>query len=122
MRVSYVTGAPALDGVTLSFAPGEQIAVIGPSGAGKSTLLATLACALRPAAGSVRVLGIDPWSLPTAQLHALRRRLFLAPQLLPLPPHAFAVRAHVPLSGWPLDADALASYLSHIETLMGVNQ
>jgi choline dehydrogenase-like flavoprotein len=43
-------------------------------------------------------------------------------QLLPLPPHDFAVRAHVPLSGWPLDADALASYLSHIETLMGVNQ
>lgn len=93
VRVSYVTGAPALDGVTLSFAPGEQIAVIGPSGAGKSTLLATLACALRPAAGSVRVLGIDPWSLPTAQLHALRRRLFLAPQLPPLPPRQRVVHA-----------------------------
>lgn len=43
-------------------------------------------------------------------------------QLLPLPPHDFAVRPHVPQSGWPLDADVVAPYLSRIETLMGVNQ
>lgn len=93
VRVAYVTGAPALDDVTLAFSPGEQVAVIGPSGAGKSTLLATLACAMRPAAGSVRVLGIDPWALPGTELHALRRRLFLAPQLPPLPPRQRVVHA-----------------------------
>jgi len=91
--VSYATGAPALNDITLTLAPGEQVAVIGPSGAGKSTLLATLACALRPAAGSVRVLGIDPWKLTTAELHDLRRRLFLAPQLPPLPPRQRVVHA-----------------------------
>jgi phosphonate transport system ATP-binding protein len=92
-QVSYATGAPALVDVTLALAPGEQVAVIGPSGAGKSTLLATLACALRPATGSVRMLGIDPWALPRSELHALRRRLFLAPQLPPLPPRQRVVHA-----------------------------
>jgi NitT/TauT family transport system ATP-binding protein len=43
----------ALDGVTLSAAPGEVLAVVGPSGCGKSTLL-ELICGLQiPDAGTV---------------------------------------------------------------------
>jgi len=91
--VSYAAGAPALNEISLALAPGEQVAIIGPSGAGKSTLLATLACALRPVAGSVQVLGVDPWALPAGELHALRQRLFLAPQLPPLPPRQRVVHA-----------------------------
>jgi len=125
-QVSYATGAPALVDVTLALKPGEQVAVIGPSGAGKSTLLATLACAMRPAAGSVRVLGIDPWALSGTELHALRRRLFLAPQMPPLPPRQRVV--HAVLAGrlpqwntwqalrsliYPRDADIAHAALAH---------
>ncbi len=81
------TGAPpALHALDLSITPGEQVAVIGPSGAGKTTLLHALACALRPAAGSLQIDGVDPWSLPVSGLQRLRGKLVLAPQTPPLPP------------------------------------
>ncbi len=83
----------ALDNVSLSFAPGEQVAVIGPSGAGKSTLLATLACASRPSNGKLSIFGTDPWAIPRADLHKLRASLFLAPQTPPLPPRQRVVNA-----------------------------
>lgn len=78
--------APALKPLTLHIAAGEQLAVIGPSGAGKTTLLALLACALQPAQGSLQLDGTDPWALPRRALQRLRGRLFLAPQVPPLPP------------------------------------
>ena len=34
----YPDGSPALDGVTLSVAPGERVGVIGRTGSGKSTM------------------------------------------------------------------------------------
>jgi phosphonate transport system ATP-binding protein len=85
--------APALQGVDLGIAPGEQLAVIGPSGAGKTTLMQALACALRPAAGRVWLGGQDPWTLPLRDLQRLRGRLFLAPQVPPLPPRQRVVTA-----------------------------
>jgi heme exporter protein A len=47
----------ALQGVSLTLAPGRTLVVFGPNGAGKSTLLRILATLLRPTAGTVRVLG-----------------------------------------------------------------
>jgi phosphonate transport system ATP-binding protein len=78
--------APAIQPLDLAIAAGEQVAVIGPSGAGKTTLLQVLACSLPPSAGVIRLQGTDPWTLPRAELQRLRGRLFVAPQVPPLPP------------------------------------
>lgn len=58
VHVSY--GAdPALRGIDVQIAAGEQVAVMGPSGCGKSTLLDVLAGVLVPDEGTLRVLGED---------------------------------------------------------------
>ena len=85
--------APALQGLSLQVATGEQVAVIGPSGAGKTTLLQVLACALPPTQGQVLLDDTAPWALPRARLQALRGQLFLAPQVPPLPPRQRVVTA-----------------------------
>lgn len=85
--------APALRPVELQVEAGEQLAVIGPSGAGKTTLLQVLGCALRPVAGEYRLDAQVPWQLPTRRLQRLRGRLFLAPQVPPLPPRQRVVTA-----------------------------
>ena len=76
----------ALQGISLQIGMGEQVAIIGPSGAGKTTLLQVLACAQRPTHGEFRLGGQDPWRFSTSELRCLRGRLFLAPQVPPLPP------------------------------------
>ncbi|QEM70183.1 thiol reductant ABC exporter subunit CydD [Geobacter sp. FeAm09] len=51
--------APVIDGVTLTLAPGERVALVGPSGAGKSTLAALLLGFALPERGRVLVNGAD---------------------------------------------------------------
>jgi zinc transport system ATP-binding protein len=56
--VSFAYGAaPVLHAVDLTVRRGEFVALVGPNGSGKSTLLRVLLGALRPSAGSVRLLG-----------------------------------------------------------------
>ncbi|MGH9368673.1 MAG: ABC transporter ATP-binding protein, partial [Thermoanaerobaculia bacterium] len=53
-------GRPALDGVTLSLAPGEILGLLGPNGAGKTTFVRSVVGRVRPDAGSLAVFGLAP--------------------------------------------------------------
>ena len=66
----------ALRGLDLTVPAGTVFGLLGPNGAGKSTLIKALVGALRPSAGRVRVLGLDP----LGDRAALRRRLGYMPQ------------------------------------------
>ncbi|SEK35390.1 zinc transport system ATP-binding protein [Roseovarius nanhaiticus] len=46
-------GAPVLDRVDFSIAPGEIVTIVGPNGSGKSTFLRALLGGVRPAAGHI---------------------------------------------------------------------
>ena len=50
----------ALDGVSLSIAPGEVFGIIGPNGAGKTTLFGCLLGFLRPDSGRITIDGQQP--------------------------------------------------------------
>ena len=64
----------ALDGVNLTVAQGEFIAIVGASGCGKTTLLNMMGGLDRPASGEVIVDGVNLASLKEAQLAVFRRK------------------------------------------------
>ncbi|HWX86925.1 MAG TPA: ABC transporter ATP-binding protein [Solirubrobacteraceae bacterium] len=63
----------AVDGVSLSVAPGEFVALYGPSGSGKTTLLMMAATIKRPDAGSITFGGRELASLTKRESARFRR-------------------------------------------------
>ena len=58
----------ALQGVSITVASGELVALIGSNGAGKTTTLRTISGLLRPAAGAITFEGIDITSASTDRI------------------------------------------------------
>ncbi|MEV5837636.1 ATP-binding cassette domain-containing protein [Nocardia sp. NPDC052112] len=56
----------ALDRLDLDIPRGEIYGFLGPNGAGKTTTIRVLLGLHRPAAGTVRIAGLDAWSDPVA--------------------------------------------------------
>ena len=77
LTFAYGDDRPAVAGVSLSIASGEQLALVGATGAGKSTLAKLLVRAYDANEGRVRFGGVD---LRDAPLDDLRRRLVFVPQ------------------------------------------
>lgn len=89
-----------IDGVDLSVAPREKVAIIGPSGSGKTTILRLAIGLVRPEAGTIKIDGSYLWHEErdgtlhqTGERHArkVRRALGMVFQQFNLFPHMTAL-------------------------------
>jgi ABC-2 type transport system ATP-binding protein len=70
----------AVEAVALAVPTGSLYGFLGPNGAGKSTTIKCVTGLLRPTAGTIRILGIDPLADPVA----VKRRIGVVPEDLAL--------------------------------------
>jgi len=70
-------GTPALNGLELSIAPGETVAIVGPSGAGKTTIIQLIQRFFDPDSGKVTLDGVP---LDEMARGKFRRVMALVPQ------------------------------------------
>lgn len=75
LRKSFGEGRTILDGVGVTIARGQAVAVIGANGAGKSTFLRCCMRLIEPDAGRLRLLGEDVTDLPRRRLRRVRSQV-----------------------------------------------
>lgn len=93
-------GVDALTNVSLSVAPGEQVALLGHNGAGKTTLFRLILGFIKPSAGSISIAGFAPGS------DAARRTVSYLPEQVAFPKMLTGrevVRFYAKLKGAALD-------------------
>jgi phospholipid/cholesterol/gamma-HCH transport system ATP-binding protein len=77
LRVGY-NGREVLHGLEFEIRHGETLVIIGGSGSGKSTMLRTLVGLEKPAAGEVRIKGVDITRAGDREMDAIRRQIGIA--------------------------------------------
>jgi len=77
VSLSYGRGAPVIEDVSFTAAPGDTVAIVGASGSGKSTIADVLLRLLDPDAGVVRLDGHD---LKDVKLSDLRKHVQVVEQ------------------------------------------
>ncbi|TRW44942.1 ABC transporter ATP-binding protein [Georgenia yuyongxinii] len=122
-RKEYGTDAEsrvvALDGVSVSFAPGAFTAIMGPSGSGKSTLMHCLAGLDTLSSGQAFIGGTDLATLSDAERTVLRRDrlgfVFQAFNLLPTLTAEENISLPADLAGRRLDRDWVDTVISTLK-------
>ncbi len=79
--VKHYGAVEAVRGIDLDIRPGEVFGFVGPNGAGKSTTIRCILDLIRPTAGKIQVLGMDP----RADGVSVRGRIGYVPGELRLP-------------------------------------
>jgi ABC-2 type transport system ATP-binding protein len=100
----------AVDGLDIVIEQGTITAVLGPNGAGKTTTLETCEGYRRPQSGTVRVLGLDPFSqrqqlLPRIGVMLQQGGAWSGVHAMEMLRHVASLHAH------PLDVDVLGARL-----------
>ena len=112
----------ALDGVNLTVADGEFVAIVGTSGSGKSTLLHMLGGLYRPTSGAVTVDGKDIFSLKDEALTIFRRRkigfVFQSFNLVPVLTVRENIVLPIQLDGGRVDEN----YVGQVVTALGLEK
>ena len=110
-QVSVAFKRPVLNGVSLTVAAGESVAVVGESGIGKSTMLRLILGLQAPDRGTVRVMGADINRASSDERRALRTKIGMVFQggalfdsLTTFENVAFALREHGAMTGAQIDA------------------
>lgn len=108
-------------GLDVELARGGVVGLLGPNGSGKTTLVTTLATLRRPAAGSLSVMGFDPYR--PAGRRAIRQQLGYLPQALGFHPQ-FTAQEFVEYLGWlkRVPAPRLSSEASNALAEVGLEE
>lgn len=100
----------AASGISLTAQRGAVTALLGPNGAGKTTTIHCATGLLKPDAGTVRVLGRDPWRA-SAELRSRVGVMIQDGGLASGAPALALLRYGASLYADPLDVDELAEHL-----------